>query len=110
MLSSEKEKLYMIFNGEKDEGISAYGGSGLGKEEQLLAFYLAYKRGAKGELIEKFKKKYLSEMEKRKIDFFEKYFGIHSSYCLPSSLRKRILRIFEKEREKAKNMFFKLIR
>lgn len=75
MLSSENEKLYMIFNGEKDDGISAYGGSGLGKEEQLLAFYLAYKRGVKGELIEKFKKKYLNEVEKRKIDFFEKYFG-----------------------------------
>lgn len=107
MLSAKKEKLYVIFNGEKEEGISAYGGSGLGKDEQLLAFYLAYKRGVKGELIEKFKSKFLTDVEKRKKELFEKYFGIHSSYCLPSSLRKKILRIFDKEREKAKEMFVK---
>lgn len=105
MLSLEKEKYYVIF----DDGIgkSAYGGSGLGKDEQLLAFYLAYRRGVKGELIEKFKKIYLEDLEKRKFKLFENYFGIHSSYTLPSNLRRKTLRIFEKEREKAKKELLK---
>ena len=54
MLSLKKKNLYVIFNGEND--LSSYGGSGLGKDEQLLAFYLAYKNGVKGELIDLFKK------------------------------------------------------
>lgn len=107
MLSLSKEKYYVIF----DNGIgkSAYGGSGLGKDEQLLAFYLAYKREVKGELIEKFKKIYLDQIEKKKKKLFEEYFGIHSSYTLPSSLRRKTLRIFEKEKEKAKKELAKFI-
>jgi hypothetical protein len=97
MLSLKKENYYVIFNNKIE---STYGGSGLGKDEQLLAFYLAYKRGAKGELIEKFKKIFLSEVEKRKERLIDEYFGIHSSYSLPSALRKRVLNIFETERKK----------
>lgn len=107
MLSLSKEKYYVIFDDETEK--SAYGGSGLGKDEQLLAFYLAYKRGVKGELIERFKKIYLDQTEKRKKKLFDEYFGIHSSYTLPSSLRRKILRIFEKEKEKAKKELSKFI-
>ncbi len=96
MLSLSKEKHYPIFTkGTK----SAYGGSGLGRDEQLLAFYLAYKNGTKGELITKFKKLYLSEAKKRKTKLIAEYFGIHSSYSLPSGLRTRVLKIFKKEQE-----------
>lgn len=98
MLSAKKEKFYLIFN--QDKGESAYGGSGLGKDEQLLAFYLAYKSGVKGDLIDKFKKLYLSEVEKKGETLVSEYFGIHSSYSLPSPLRRRILRLFAKEQER----------
>ena len=64
MLSLKKKNLYVIFNGENDS--SSYGGSGLGKDEQLLAFYLAYKNGVKGQLIDLFKKNYLKEVEEKK--------------------------------------------
>lgn len=107
MLSHKKEPFYVIFN--HGCGKSAYGGSGLGRDEQLLAFYLAYKRGVKGELIDKFKKLYLSEAEKKKIKLFKEYFGIHSSYTLPSFLRKKVLRIFEKEKKKAEKSLLKFL-
>ncbi|PIP62968.1 hypothetical protein COW98_01280 [Candidatus Roizmanbacteria bacterium CG22_combo_CG10-13_8_21_14_all_35_9] len=97
MLSFKKEKYYVLFNGENN--ISVYGGSGLGRDEQLLAFYLAYKNGVKGELIYKFKSLFLEEAEKKKEKLIKEYFGIHSSYSLPSSLRKKTLRIFEKEKK-----------
>ena len=97
MLSFKKEKYYVLFNGENN--ISVYGGSGLGRDEQLLAFYLAYKNGVKGELIYKFKSLFLEEAEKKKEKLIKEYFSIHSSYSLPSSLRKKTLRIFEKEKK-----------
>jgi len=107
MLSLKKESLYTIFNG--DTNVSAYGGSGLGKEEQLLAFYLSYKNGVRGELIDKFKTIYLDEVEKKKEKLIKKYFGIHSSYCLPSRLRGRMLRIFKKEQKKAMEFVNKVL-
>lgn len=106
MLSSAKEDLYMIFNRDSD---SALGGSGLGDDEQLLAFYLAYKRGVKGELIDKFVKTYLPEVEKKKRKLVDEYFGIHTSFSLPSAIRKKVLRIFEKEREIALEQIEKLL-
>lgn len=108
MLSLKKENLYVIFN--KGDGKSAYGGSGLGKDEQFLAFYLAYKRGIKGELIEKFKNQYLPIIEKRKMKLFEEYFGIHSSYTLPSLIRRKVIRIFEKEKEKAEKSLMRFLK
>ncbi len=98
MLTLKAEKFFVLFD--KKNVDSTYGSSGLGRDEQLLAFYLAYKSGTKGELIEKFKKQFLKEAEERKEELIKEYFGIHSSFTLPSSLRKKTLKIFEKEREK----------
>ena len=107
MLSFKKEKYYVLFNGESDN--SAYGGSGLGRDEQLLAFYLAYKNGVKDELINKFKSLHLEEAEKKKEKLIKEYFGILSSYSLPSTLRKKTLRIFEKEQIEAKKYLKKIL-
>lgn len=98
MLKEEKEKYFVIFDDGKVD--STYGSSGLGKDEQLLAFYLAYKNGTKGQLVEKFKKIYLSLVKKRKDELINEYLGIHSSFSLPSSFRQKILRVYKKEQEK----------
>ncbi len=95
MLSLKKERFYVLFN----KGVeSSYGGSGLGRDEQLFAFYLAWKNGTRGELIEKFEKNYLTEAEKKKGYLAKEYFGIHSSLSLPSALRRRVLKIYESEK------------
>lgn len=99
MLDASKKSLYTIFNDVPKD--SAYGGSGLGKDEQLLAFLMAYKNGAKGELIDEFVGQCLEEAEKKKEKLIKEFFGIHTSYSLPSSLRRRTLKIFEKEQENA---------
>ncbi|MFA5828652.1 MAG: hypothetical protein WC841_04840 [Candidatus Shapirobacteria bacterium] len=107
MLNSGKKDLYAIF-GEVTKD-SAYGGSGLGRDEQLLAFLLAYKNGTKGELIDQFAELYLDEAEKRKDKLVKEFFGIHTSYSLPSSLRKKTIRIFEKEQVEALEYVNKLL-
>ena len=101
MFALEKEKYYVIFEAKGNK--SAYGASGLGREEQLLAFYLAYKNGVHGELIDKFKSLYLKDIEKRKEKLINEYFSIHSSYSLPPPLRRRAIRVFEKERQQVLN-------
>ncbi|NMB83999.1 hypothetical protein GYA28_01795 [Candidatus Roizmanbacteria bacterium] len=107
MLEKQKEGLYTIFN--QTNGKSAYGGSGLGKDEQLLAFYLAYKNGVKGPLINKFKRLYLKTVLKKKDKLIKEYFGIHSSLSLPSSLRRKTLAIIKKEQRKALDYVHKLV-
>lgn len=107
MLEREKRDYYLIFNGSAKE--SAYGGSGLGRDEQLLAFYMAYKNGVKGELIDDFVRDYLEGFEKRKDRVYREYFGIHSSYSLPTELRGKTLKIYKKEQEKALNYWRKLV-
>jgi len=106
MFRLAKEQYYVIFNPSRD---SAYGGSGLGRDEQLLAFYLAYKNGAKGELIEKFKSLCLSEAEQKKHKLIKEYFGIHSSYSLPSKLRGRTLKVYKNEQKRVLKYINKLI-
>ncbi|MCS7093114.1 MAG: hypothetical protein NZL96_01625 [Patescibacteria group bacterium] len=107
MLVQDKAKYFVIFDQKTIKG--AYGASGLGKDEQLLAFYLAYKRGVVGELIERFKCQYLEQVELKKKALFENYFGIYSSYTLPSSLRKKTLKILEKESDRVKKDLIKFI-
>jgi len=107
MLDAEKKNLYTIFNNVPKD--SAYGGSGLGRDEQLLAFLMAYKNGVKGELIDEFRALYLTEAEKKKEKLIKEFFGIHTSYSLPSSLRRRVLRIFEKEKGMVNNYLKRLL-
>jgi len=107
ILSAKKDDLYVIFNKASEK--SAYGGSSLGRDKQLLAFYLAFRRGVNGELMKKFKSLHLAEVEKRKYELVKKYFGIHSSFSLPSTLRKKVLRIFEKEQELLKPVLQRLL-
>lgn len=78
----------------KDYG---YDASGLGRDEQLLGFYLAYKNGHKGQLISLFKKNYLKEAKTREKELRAKFFGIHPSYTIPENLKDKVLQIFKNE-------------
>lgn len=94
MLKTEKRHLYSLFNG--GDG-SAYDASGLGKDEQLLAFYLAYQKRVKGELMNEFVKKYLNEAKKREEELFQTFFSIHPPQTLTNDLKNPVLKIFEEE-------------
>jgi len=94
MLNQEKRHLYSLFNGGNG---SSYDASGLGKDEQLLAFYLAYKKGVKGELIAEFVKKHFAEAKKREQELYQTFFSIHPPKTLNYELKKPILKIFEEE-------------
>ncbi|MEM2131467.1 MAG: hypothetical protein QXR96_03005 [Candidatus Woesearchaeota archaeon] len=101
MLVKENEHLFSCFGVEKKEGCSVgYDASGCGSEEQLYAFYLAYKNGFKGELIDKFKIDLLKSVEPRANELKKKYFGIHESKTIPLKFKQKLEKIFEQELKK----------
>ncbi|MFH0773493.1 MAG: hypothetical protein V1922_04245 [bacterium] len=107
MFNIHKKHLYSLFTNSKET--SAYGGSGLGRDEQLLAFYLSYQNGCKGDLIKEYKKHFHREAIRRKKELMNIYFGIHSSITLPTGVRKKILLIFKEEQKKVmKKLLFKI--
>jgi hypothetical protein len=98
MLDGAYRDLYSLL--EDDGKKEGYDATTLGRDEQLLAFYLAFKRGVSGELMEIFRKKYLPEALRRKDKLFNKYFSLHPSAVLPEEYATKILSIFRQELKK----------
>ncbi|MDO8424745.1 MAG: hypothetical protein Q7S70_02280, partial [bacterium] len=96
LLDLKHKNKYSLFEScdSKDYG---YDSSGLGRDEQLLAFFLAYKNGYRGQLINLFKKNYLEEARAREKELKAKFFGIHPSYTIPEELKDKVLEIFKNE-------------
>jgi hypothetical protein len=95
MLSKSYMPYYSIFKKITDG--SSYDISGVGRDEQLLAFYMAYKNKVKGELIDEFKKKFLSEVKEREDELFKKFFSIHKSETLPKKIKRKVISIYKEE-------------
>lgn len=96
LLSKKYRTLYPVFS---DRTVKSYGydQSGAGKDEQIFAFHLAYKRGVRGPLMSLFVRKYLKYAVKNEKNFRRKFFGIHSSKTIPSDLKTKLLRIYRSE-------------
>lgn len=96
LLSYRYRNLYSIFTTNK---VRAYGydQSEAGKDEQLFAFYLAYKKGVKGPLMSDFVRHYLRYVMNREKQFRRKFFGIHSTKTIPAPFKQKVLRIFRQE-------------
>ena len=70
---------------------------GVGRKEQLYAFYLAYKKGAKGKLIDEFKKMYIGLAKEKEDEWRKEFFSVHSSPTIPQNLKTKINSIFKEE-------------
>lgn len=70
MLLKRHQKLYSLFN---TRGVDQYEQSPQAKEQQLLAFYLAYENGQEGYLMDYFKKKYLKKATSQLKQLKKKY-------------------------------------
>ncbi len=98
LLEREFEKLYPLFsNGDPHTKMIRYDHTGNGKDEQMLAFYMAYKNGVKGDLIDEFKKKFLEEAKSREDELYKKFFGIHESITIPDKIKNNVLSIYKEE-------------
>ncbi|MDI6883284.1 MAG: hypothetical protein QMC93_02295 [Patescibacteria group bacterium] len=86
-------KFYPLFNPE----IDPYDRPPDVRDEQLLAFFLAYKNGYQGDLISLFEKLHLKEAQKREKKLREKFFSWHSTKTIPVELKDKVLKIFKEE-------------
>jgi hypothetical protein len=98
MFKKDKMHLYSLFGTDGDNTLP-YDLAGVGRDEMLLAFYLAFKNGAKGYLINLFKEKFLKEAENKKEELYGEFFGIHDSLTIPKYLHKKVINIYKEELE-----------
>lgn len=97
MMSRSKRHLFAVFTRRKSAMDSAFDQTGAARDEQLLAFTMAARKGAKGDLMTEFKKFYYREGKIREKELRNKYFGIHTTNTLTYELKKPLLSIFEEE-------------
>lgn len=94
MLSKQYVRYYTLFG--LNPEIDRYEKSIEARDQQLLGFYLAYKNGVKGQLMDLFKKNFLSEAMARQDQLYNKFFTIYKT-DLPSTLRKKLHSILKEE-------------
>lgn len=97
MLSKTKRHLFAIFLDRKSNFDSAYDQSDAAREEQLLAFLLAYQKGHKEGLMKEFIKEYLREARVKERYLRQKFFSLHTTDTLTYELKKPLVSIFEEE-------------
>lgn len=99
LLDKKHKDFYRLFNG---KNIDCYEKSKEVRDEQLLAFYMAYRNGERGYLIDLFKKRFLEEVKSREDELIKKFFSLHESITIPKNMKEKIFGIY---REELKNIF-----
>jgi hypothetical protein len=95
MFDKSKIKLFSLFN--EEDSMRMYDSSGLGRDEMLFSFLMAYKKGVGGHAMNMFKKKYLKEALKREEELYKTYFSLHTFDTIPKKFHKKLKRIYEEE-------------
>ena len=95
MLSIKHKRLYSCLG--EGSKIDQYEASPQSKEQQLLAFYMAYKRGEKGKLIDFFLEKHLKTLKGRLAPLRNKYLKIYKAEEIPYKLKSKILPIYKEQ-------------
>ena len=96
LLKSKYHHIYTIFSASRIKEFG-YDQSEAGKNEQILAFLLAYKRGYKGPVMTSFIRKHLVWAKKHERGLRKNFFGIHSTRTVPADLRPRVVRLYHQE-------------
>jgi len=96
LFQKKYQKYYSLFKGKE---VDAYEKSPEARDQQLLAFYLAYKNNIKGYLVDKFKKEHLKEAKKREDELHKKFLTIHPSITMPNKIKNKVLSIYKEEIE-----------
>lgn len=94
MLSRRFMKYYALFG--LNPEVDRYEKSIQARDQQLLGFYLAYRNGTKGDLIDVFKKRFLSEAIAREDELRKTFFKIYKT-DLPGNLKTKLHSIIKEE-------------
>lgn len=104
----ENERLFNVF-GRKAVG-TGFDAFGTNRDEQLLAFYLAYLRGNRDPLVKKFSMmETKKEAEARFEELVNRYFSLQRELITPPQWKKKIDRIFRDSLKKTREEIYKLL-
>ncbi|MFC1698193.1 hypothetical protein ACFL1H_07670 [Nanoarchaeota archaeon] len=90
LLQKKYLKHYCLFDGKE---VDCYEKSKGARDEQLLSFYLAYKKGFKGALMDLFEKKFLKEARAREDELMKKFFKIYEA-DIPREFKSELFKIY----------------
>ena len=92
MLCDENRSYFSLFGG---SDVNTYALTGRGRDEQLFAFYLAWKNGDGSGLVKEFANKFLDEAKGREDELYKTFFGIHKAITLPEEIKRDALSIYK---------------
>jgi len=93
LFKKKHKKFYSLFKGKE---VDRYEKSIEAREQQLLAFLLAIRQGARGQLIDYFRKHYLKEALAQEDELRKKYFKLWPSN-IPKEIKPQVLSIYREE-------------
>ncbi len=94
--NKEYKRLYPLFN----KPFRIYEKPKAVRDEQLLAFYLAYRNKKNGYLIKKFKENFLAEAKEREDELYNRFFKIHTAVSIPKKIKTQVKSIYKEELNK----------
>lgn len=94
LLAKKYQALYPLF---QKKNLRAYEMPPEVREEQLLAFLLAYQNGATGDLMDIFIKRYLKQAKNREKELRRKFFTVYQAPNVPNQYKTKLLNIFKGE-------------
>ncbi len=92
MLTEDCREYFSLFGG---SSVNTYALTGRGRDEQLFAFYLAWKNGDKSPLIDEFEKRFLEEARGREDELYKTFFGINEAITMPKYIKDKVESIYK---------------
>lgn len=95
MFDKKFKKFFILFGGTE---VSRYHKIDFVRDEELLAFYLAYRNKARGYLIDKFKERFLEEAKEREDELYKNVFSAHKvDLGMSKKIEKEVWSIYREE-------------
>jgi len=92
MLTKESREYFTLFGGKE---VETYALTGMGRDEQLFAFYLLWKKGNRSDLVNEFAERFLDEAREREDELYKTFFSIHDSITMPPPIKKKVMSIYK---------------
>ena len=83
---------FSLFGG---SDVNTYALTGRGRDEQLFAFYLAWKHGDESGLVKEFEVKLLDEAKAREDELYNTFFGLNEAITMPKEIKNNALSIYK---------------
>lgn len=104
MMAKNKRNYFYIFK-KKSRNLRRLSSFTFFRDEQLLSFYLAYLRGARGGIMDEFKKTYLPIAKIRLKSLVRRYMTAVDGLSTPEELSKYLQPLFRKELQTLRSQF-----